>query len=246
MRYTRKRRLCALLLITSIFRLFQRITWFKLLYFNRDKSGTFCASPLRPRDTLNATPLSCSWVWRPVCALPRSPSWRSTTFFASGKLRSEVSLRAAITKGCRQRCVYLTNIKLIEALETYLAYRIALRLRLSDRQERYSGLQQDSKLILIHKGYKFHLNAKRRSNMAGDQVDYLACDALQTRVTKLYKDAGISGSSHSGRRTMASRLAAAGIELETIQTLLGHAELDHTKVYLQVDRKIMGQIIERV
>lgn len=26
--------------------------------------------------------------------------------FASGKLRQEVSLRAVVTKGCRQRCVY--------------------------------------------------------------------------------------------------------------------------------------------
>ena len=43
---------------------------------------------------------------------------------ASGKLRSEISMREAITKGCRQRCAYLASKPAIHALETYLQYRI--------------------------------------------------------------------------------------------------------------------------
>jgi site-specific recombinase XerD len=81
-------------------------------------------------------------------------------------------------------------------------------------------------LILTHKGSKFYLNTKRRINYAGEQVDYLACDSLQAHITKLYKDAGIKlGSSHSGRRSFASGLLANGHSIETIQLLLGHAEL---------------------
>jgi site-specific recombinase XerD len=37
--------------------------------------------------------------------------------FQSGALRDEISLRAAITKGCRQRCIYLSHGKVIEALD---------------------------------------------------------------------------------------------------------------------------------
>src|SRR5213595_3838704 len=37
--------------------------------------------------------------------------------FPSGAIRQEVSLRAVITKGCRQRCIYPTNRALVEALE---------------------------------------------------------------------------------------------------------------------------------
>jgi integrase/recombinase XerD len=167
--------------------------------------------------------------------------------FASGRLRSEISLRAAITKGCRQRCVYLTSPKLIDAMEAYLAYRIKNSLRLSGDAGRYRGLLPESKLILTHKGYKFYLNVKRRINVEGEQVEYLACDSLQTRVTKLYGDAGVKGgSSHSGRRTMASRLIAKGVGVEIIQTLLGHAELDHSKPYLEVDRRILREMFEVV
>ena len=40
---------------------------------------------------------------------------------ASGKLRSEINLREAITKDCRQRCAYMASKPAIQALETYLA-----------------------------------------------------------------------------------------------------------------------------
>lgn len=155
--------------------------------------------------------------------------------FPSGPLREEISLRAAITKGCRQRCIYLSHAKAIDALDRYLDFRIARRLRTTDDPRCYRGLEPSSKLILTHKGYKFHLNTKRRVSWAGKPVEYLACDSLQSHVTKLYRDAGIrGGSSHSGRRTMASRLIQQGADVETVQLLPGHAELYHIRPYLQV------------
>jgi site-specific recombinase XerD len=36
--------------------------------------------------------------------------------FASRAVRAEVSLRAAITKGCRQRCIYMTHKQTLAAL----------------------------------------------------------------------------------------------------------------------------------
>jgi site-specific recombinase XerD len=158
--------------------------------------------------------------------------------FPSGALRDEISLRAAITKGCGQRCIYLSHA---------LDYRITRRLRTTDDPGRYRGLEPSSKLILTHKGYKFHLNTKRRMSWAGEPVDYLACDSLQSHVTKLYRDAGIrGGSSHSGRRTMASRLIAQGARVETVQLLLGHAELDHVRPYLAVSQQKLSDMFASV
>ncbi|MFD2274607.1 tyrosine-type recombinase/integrase [Undibacterium arcticum] len=124
----------------------------------------------------------------------------------------------------------------IEALETYLTYRIERGIGTEQADARYRGLSPKTKLILTHKGSKFYLNTKRRINFADEQVDYLACDSLQAHITKLYKDAGIGGSSHSGRRSFASNLLKQGHDLETVQ-LLGHAELDHVMPYLEVSQK---------
>ncbi|MGF6239260.1 integrase/recombinase XerD [Paraburkholderia sp. GAS38] len=145
--------------------------------------------------------------------------------FPSGAIRSEVSLRAAITKGCRQRCVYLTHPKTVSALECYVSHRIARDMGTELTAERYRGLAPSSCLVLAGKGRKFAMNSKRRINEAGEQVDYSACDSLQSYVTKLYRDAGIrGGSSHSGRRSFASNLVEQGHDIETVQQLLGHAE----------------------
>jgi integrase/recombinase XerD len=106
--------------------------------------------------------------------------------FPSGAIRSEVSLRAAITKGCRQRCVYLTHPKTVSALECYLNRRIACGMGTELTAERYRGLAPSSCLVLAGKGRKFATNTKRRINEAGERVDYSACDSLQSHVTKLY------------------------------------------------------------
>jgi integrase len=70
------------------------------------------------------------------------------------------------------------------------------------------------------------MNTKRRINEAGEPVDYSACDSLQSHITKLYMDAGIrGGSSHSGRRSFASNLVEQGHDIDTVQQLLGYANL---------------------
>ncbi|QTP37145.1 Tyrosine recombinase XerD (plasmid) [Burkholderia glumae] len=163
--------------------------------------------------------------------------------FPSGAIRSEVSLRAAITKGCRQRCVYLTHPKTVSALECYLGHRIAHGIGIELTAEHYRGLAPSSCLVLASKGRKFAMNTKRRINEAGEPVDYSACDNLQSHITKLYRDAGIlGGSSHSGRRSFASNLIEQGHDIETVQQLLGHAELDHVLPYLDVSDKRLRQM----
>lgn len=116
--------------------------------------------------------------------------------FPFGAIRQEVSLRAVITKGCRPRCIYPTNRALVDARERYLSYRIERRWRMSDDPKKYRGLRHDR---LTFKGYLYSMNCKRRLNQAAEKGDYVACNALQSHVTKLYRDACVrGGSSHSG------------------------------------------------
>jgi len=86
------------------------------------------------------------------------------------------------------------------------------------------------------------MNCKRRVNYVGEPIDYAACDSLQCHVSKLYRDAGIKGgSSHSGRRTMASRLLAQNHDLDTLQLMLGHADLECVDPYLEVSKERLRQ-----
>ena len=135
--------------------------------------------------------------------------------FPSGKLRNEVSLRAAITKGCKQRCIYIASPKLIAALERYLAFRVDNRIGTFPDPEKlaYRGLRPDLPLFITRKGAKFELNIKRRILETGEHREYLAADSLQSYITRLYSKAGIKGgSSHTlSQHQMVLRLAVASV-----------------------------------
>lgn len=166
----------------------------------------------------------------------------SDIMFPSGKLRHEVSLRAAITKGCQQRCIYLSAPKLIAAIELYMSLRVSQRLRMNHADNSHRGLLPDMPVILTRRGYPYELNKKRRVLETGEQAEYWAADSLQSYVTGLYRAAGIKGgSSHSGRRTFATRLVQKGADIEDVQILLGHSDLDATRRYVDVNKDVLRQ-----
>lgn len=103
------------------------------------------------------------------------------------------------------------------------------------------------KLIVTWKGAKYELTEKMVRNQAGEEVYYRVAASLQAYVTTLYAAAGIKGgSSHSGRRTLASTLVRDGHSIDTVQTLLGHKDMDVTACYIDVDRAKLSEMFELV
>ncbi|HGM8087307.1 TPA: tyrosine-type recombinase/integrase [Pseudomonas aeruginosa] len=97
---------------------------------------------------------------------------------------------------------------------------------------------------MTHKGHAFELAFKHRELESGPEV-YRACDALQQTISRLNRQAGIkTGSSHSGRRSLAARVLAGTGDVETVQTILGHQHLNHSKPYLTVDQEIIRRAFE--
>ena len=71
-----------------------------------------------------------------------------------------------------------------------------------------------------------------RSSRTGNHFSNIS---LSLRFKAIYTSAGIKTSSHSGRRTFATRLNAAGIGMATIQLATGHANLATTAGYCWVN-----------
>ena len=163
--------------------------------------------------------------------------------YPSGVIRPEVYLRAEITKGCRARNIYLTQPNCLEAIEQWIGVRLRRGWSVSSVFE-YRGLRPGSRLVMTHKCQAFELAFKRRELESGPEV-YRACDALQQTISRLYRQAGFKlGSSHSGRRSLAARVLAATGDVETVQTILGHQHLDHSKPYLSVDQNTIRRAYE--
>ena len=56
------------------------------------------------------------------------------------------------------------------------------------------------------------------------------CSSMQTIVSEIFKNSGLPSGSHTGRRTLATWLDKKGVELDTIQRILGHSDPDMTLV----------------
>jgi site-specific recombinase XerD len=163
---------------------------------------------------------------------------------ASGKLREEVSLREAVTKGCRQRCVYLSSKALIHSLNEYIQFRIERDIGIEHGDMRYRKLLPNQPLIYSARGAGLSQNTKRRTLDSGERRDYKACDSLQSHVTTLYKRAGIKGSSHSGRRGFASKVLAATGDMDTVAHLLGHSSIECSQRYVDLDKTVLLSMFE--
>jgi integrase/recombinase XerD len=138
---------------------------------------------------------------------------------AKGHVRPVLHLRAAYTKGGKTRDVFLSSPTLRRALAKYWEGRSAT---LSTRASH-------APLFPSQKG-----GAMTPASMA--------------RFFKaLYREAGISGaSSHSGRRTLITRLAEHGIDLKAIAEIAGHSSIRTTAVYVEANPRRLARILQDV
>jgi integrase/recombinase XerD len=70
--------------------------------------------------------------------------------------------------------------------------------------------------------------------------------SLSMLFKEIYELAGIRTSSHSGRRTFATRLNAKGVGMRTIQKLMGHKHIGTTALYCDVSDEAMRNAVELV
>ena len=70
--------------------------------------------------------------------------------------------------------------------------------------------------------------------------------SLSMLFKEIYEGAGINTSSHSGRRTFATRLNASGVGMKTIQKLMGHRHIGTTALYCEVSDETLRNAVELV
>ena len=66
---------------------------------------------------------------------------------------------------------------------------------------------------------------------------------MQKLFARMYRAVGLDGaSSHSGRRTFATKLIENGVGIKNVQTLLGHKSIQTTTLYIQENPMLLGKI----
>ena len=131
-----------------------------------------------------------------------------------GKIRDEIQLEPAQTKGRHARTVFV-NAKLKRELEAYV--------------RNHKPTNPNSPLFYTQKREGFTPNT------------------LAQHFHYLYKRAGIAGgSSHSGRRTFITNLAAKGVGVRVIMGLSGHRTLGSVQCYIDCNDDMKRRAVELI
>lgn len=156
-------------------------------------------------------------------------------FDSDGELKGSFRLPGNYTKTGNPRVIYLLVRQQREALLALRDQRLNDRVMLSNDGS-YGGLAPESPVFLSLKGKswrKLAFNPKKYPDAEGNINTTMVCGSLENLVRELIKRAGIEGgSSHSGRRSLATWMDRKGYNLQTIQLILGHATGDMTLVYI--------------
>ena len=133
-----------------------------------------------------------------------------------GAVRDQINLIPEQTKGRHARAVFV-NAKLKRELEAYLVSH-----------------------PMHNTGDRLFYTQKR--GRAGFTPNTLA-----QYFHYLYKRAGIAGaSSHSGRRTFITNLAAKGVSVRVLMSLAGHRHIGTTQAYIDVNDDMKRRAVEMV
>ena len=136
------------------------------------------------------------------------------------KIKDEVLLTRAATKGRKQRLVYLTNKDVRKALAVYLHVR---------RERNSLTVRPQEPLFLSRKGGAFSPNT------------------MQMLFKRMYCWAGLAhASSHSGRRTFATSLIERGVDIKAVSSLMGHSSVAMTARYVDDNPARLKRICEDV
>jgi len=135
-------------------------------------------------------------------------------------IKKVLRLVAAYTKGAKHRDISLENKAVVKALQEYISVR---------RTEDGMTFSIDAPLFRSQKGTAFSPNAMVR--VLGD----------------IYKNAGFKdASSHTGRRSLITKLAYSGIDLNSVRQIAGHSSISTTQRYIDDNPIKIADILKSI
>ncbi len=115
------------------------------------------------------------------------------------------------------------------------------------RMIRVQGKGDKERVIPIADCLYEKLQKYTKRMQAGDRLFPMQPRRLWTIVTRYAREAGVDNfHPHSFRHYFATQLVEAGVNLKTVQELLGHADISTTAVYLDVIPKHLTDAVQHL
>ncbi|WP_135078314.1 site-specific integrase [Terasakiella sp. SH-1] len=140
---------------------------------------------------------------------------------SDGEIRQQFQIKIANSKTNRNREVFLSNPRVRRAIKSYIDHR---------RATEGPDLHPNAFLFRSQKGSRFTGNT------------------MQQLAKRLFIKSGLpdSTSSHSGRRTFATRLINNGVGLKNLSCLMGHATVNQSAEYADTNPLILERAVRKI
>lgn len=134
---------------------------------------------------------------------------------AEGELNDDFYLERGQSKGSSRRTVYIAESKLRKVLKRYLS-----TIDVTDRSK---------PLFLSQRKMRFN------------------ADGMRKLLSRIFANNGFGesgASSHSGRRSMITKLANAGVNLSDLRVIAGHSSVTTTQIYIDTNPDKLADIMK--
>ena len=160
---------------------------------------------------------------KPISAKPISSSAKTiqSDFYVDADLKKTVTLRRNVTKGSKVEKCHIVSKDLRSAILDYLNSRTR-----NVSVGMFGVSEEDKPLFSTHKGNGFNANG------------------MSKHFEAMSKKVGVKFTSHSGRRSICTRLVHEGTNMFDVQALMRHKDISTTMLYYQKDEVRLGSIME--
>jgi integrase/recombinase XerD len=140
--------------------------------------------------------------------------------FDGQNIKKTLRLVAAYTKGSKHRDLPLENRVVTKALADYIA-------------ERKS-----------EDGFRFHMDAPL---FRSQRMTRFTANSLVQVMGRIYTAAGFpDATSHSGRRSLITKLAYDGVDVNSIRQIAGHSRITTTQRYIEDSPIVIANILKNI
>ena len=158
--------------------------------------------------------------------------------YSSGELKRTFTIPARYTKTNKTRVAFILAKTHRQSLEAWLDEMVEGKAWPTGGDE-YRGLNKDRPVFPTRRGKTWkplQFQVKKYKDKDGNELTTEVCSSMQNLISDIFKNSGLhGGSTHSGRRALATWLDGLDVELEIIQGILGHSDPEMTLEYIDAN-----------
>lgn len=169
--------------------------------------------------------------------------------YPNGELKKTFTIKGKYTKTDSSRVAFILAKRHREAVELWLDEMVQGKAWCTGDDSKYRGLTKTKPVFPTRRGKTWkslEFQLKKYKDKNGDDLTTYVCSSMQNLISKIFKDSGLhGGSTHSGRRYLATMLDDQDVELKVIQGILGHASEDMTLEYIDPNEARIKQAFDK-